>query len=135
MTQEDYWTALPAPAAPPLDTVPSLASLTPQPEHRSFYRRPLFLILASLVVLAVAAVLYGFPTGSAAKAVNTVSGGALTKARSNAAWNEMTPDDQSKACAVTALVGGPENLVPTDGTPLTADQKALLTQLLKDHCK
>lgn len=56
-------------------------------EHRPFYRRPLFLILVSLAVLA-----YGFPTGPAAKAVNTVSGGALANAQADAAWNQMTPD-------------------------------------------
>jgi hypothetical protein len=131
MTQLDYWSTLPAPAASPLVTVPSLASLTPQPENRSFYRRPLFLILVCLGILVAAVVLNGVLGSSQGSDSYTAS---LQKA-----WDTSTPDERVQGCSLVNSIGI-DNLMGLatqndDGTPVTADQKAKATSFLKSHCK
>jgi hypothetical protein len=144
MTQPDYWSTLPAPAASPLVTVPSLASLTPQPENRSFYRRPLFLILVGLGVLAVlAAVLFG-AFGSSVKVSSPLHVRSPIQvtdsytAKLQSGWDALTPEQKATSCLVLNSVGvdNATNVATgDDGAPLTADQKVKAASFIRAQCK
>jgi hypothetical protein len=145
MTQLDYWSTLPAPAASPLVTVPSLASLTPQPEHRSFYRRPLFLILAGLGVLAVLAVVLLGALGSSVKVASPLHVSSpihvtdSETAKAQAQWDAATPEERAQGCLLANSIGVDNltNLASTNDTnqPLTAAQKAKAASFIRSHCK
>lgn len=141
MTQPDYWSTLPPPAAPPLVTVTS-PSLSLQPEHRPFYRRPLFLILVSLAVLAVVAVLFGtfgsVRVSSPLHVSSPVQVSDSFTAKLNATWDATTPEDRAQGCMAANLIGidNVSNLAtPDNGAPLTADQRVKFASFLRAHCK
>ena len=131
VTQLDYWSTLPAPAASPLVTVPSLASLTPQPEHRSFYRRPLFLILVCLGILVAAVVLNGV--------LGSPQGSDSYTASLQTAWDTSTPEERAQGCLIANSIGIDNlmNLAASNDTdqPLTADRRTKAASFLRSHCK